>query len=174
MLPLLVYSSIGVAVNGLDWDIVVCVFKPQPCYYVHFQINKINGKFLIPLLWQRHPSRKSILTLFSLLLVLIRGFIPFLSNPVGWGYMIRQLHLCRRWEPHHQRVTDMALNHLMVTPQIPDLRRMWSNSSILLLPGPLWPGVGIAVGVSLPRQIEQINNFLFWKLLTCVTTNDSY
>ena len=51
---------------------------------------------------------------------------------------------------------------------------MWNTPSLLLLPGPLRPGVIVPVRVSSMCQIEPFNRFIYSRSLNCVRTNDCY
>ena len=66
-------------------------------------------------------------------------------------------------------VLGMTLSHLS---GVLELCRMWSTSSLQLLPGPLWPRVVVPVRVTSIGQIELFNHSQYLKPFNCVQTND--
>ena len=63
--------------------------------------------------------------------------------PVGWGYRIHQLHLCREVRPPPTNACpgyDTKQSDGEV-PVMLELFGMRSTPSLPLLPGPLWPGM---------------------------------
>ena len=62
--------------------------------------------------------------------------------PVGWGYRIHQLHLCRGVRPTPNEFTGYDTKQSDgEVPVMLKLWGMWSTPSLPLLPGPFWSGV---------------------------------
>ena len=78
----------------------------------------------------------------------LRNLIPsmmtltYYTCPVGWGCRIHRLLLCRGVRPPPMSVLDLTLNNLY--GEVPVILELWGircTPSLLLLPGPLWPGM---------------------------------
>ena len=69
----------------------------------------------------------------------IRGII--LVTPVGRGYRIHQLHLCRGIRLSNECPRYDIKQSDCEALEMEELWRMRSTSLLPLLPGPLWPGV---------------------------------
>ena len=68
-------------------------------------------------------------------------FLNFVC-PVGWGFRIRRLHLCRGVRPPTHEYPGYDTKQL--DGEVPVILGLWgmqSTPSLPLLPGPLWPGV---------------------------------
>ena len=64
-------------------------------------------------------------------------------SPIGWGYRIHWLYLCRRLRspPPNEYPGYYTKQSDGEVPVMLELWGIWSTPSLLLLPGPLWPGV---------------------------------
>ena len=91
------------------------------------------------------------------------SIIPNNNGSVGWGCRIHHLHHCR--PPPNVCLGYDAKPSDGKAPIIPRVWGMWSIPSLLLPPGPLWPGVLAPFRVLSMSQIE---------LFDCVQTNDWY
>ena len=84
------------------------------------------------------------------------SFIKVFFSPVGWGYRIHRLLLCRLGKtlPHNGCPEyDTKQSHGEV-PVMLELCGMWSTPSLPSLPGPLWSGVVAPDRVLSMGQIE--------------------
>ena len=88
--------------------------------------------------------------------------------PVGWGWRIHRLHLCKEVKKTPTSVLNMTLNDLIV-PEMLELWGMWNDPSLPSLPGPLWYGVvapdrGLSIG-RIEVKCVLILNWIAWKKL---------
>ena len=64
------------------------------------------------------------------------------GSPVGWGLKLNQLHLYKELRPPTNKCPRYDSKQSdSKAPIMLELWEMWSTSSLLLLPGPLLPGV---------------------------------
>ena len=109
------------------------------------------------------PESQRVSTLWAIFFTRVRNeklmFRPFVSMiwlkhvtlyvscPVGWGYRIHRLLLCRGARPPTTTNTNNEYPGYDTkqsdgeVPVILELWGMWVTSSFPLLPGPLWPGM---------------------------------
>ena len=87
---------------------------------------------------------------------LIQGPL-FIYSLVGWGCRIQRLYLCRgvKLATKECPVYDIKLSDGKA-PAL-EIWEMWSTPSLLLFPGPLWPGIVAPDRVLSMSQIKQFD-----------------
>ena len=69
-------------------------------------------------------------------------FNDLMACPVGWGYRLYRLHLCRRVKSTSNECP--VYDTKQSDGEVPVMLQLWgmrSTSSLPLLPGPLFPGM---------------------------------
>ena len=97
-----------------------------------------------------------------------------LSNAKSYLYslvcrdcIIYRLHLCRGIRPSPNKCPRYDIKLFDVEVPALDIWRMWSTSSLPLLPGPLWSRVKSPDRVLSMCQIEQTMSTNKWLMLNC-------
>ena len=120
-------------------------------WYQEFLLNTNNwdsSKFChVKLGWTWSNSNEAVLQI-----TVIRASTS--QSPVGWGYRIHWLYLCRGVMASLLSVLDMSLNNLIEGSVMLDLWGMWSTPLLPSLPDPLWPRVVAPDRVLSMGQIE--------------------
>ena len=88
------------------------------------------------------------------------------ASPVGWGCRIYQQHLCRWIRPPPNEYPGCDIKPSDGEARLLEIWEMWSTSSLLLLPGPLW------LAVVAPDRVLSMGQIELFNYLNCVQTND--
>ena len=111
---------------------------------------------------------KMIIFFYTFCIFLVSLALLFLS-PVGWGYRIHRLHLCRGVTPVSQRVSWYDIRSFDGKAPVLEIWGMWSTPSLPSSPGLLWTRmIAPDIVLSMDQKIE-LFDYLNW-----VQTNGWY